>query len=195
MGRLGVALNGRLSKAAWRKETRTVRMRLRYFVGLIVVITGMTSACGGPQILSDYGSFCGSTAGNVRNQPHNGVDIAGVFLEPVLAVANGRVIQAGFRGWGCGVGVTIRHAFGLNTVYCHLHAVSVEPGARVKRGQPIGVIGMSGDYGELTHVHLILEGANKTYDPMKYIVGCYEPGVEYPAKKIVLTYPVVCQNR
>ena len=170
-----------------------MRTRVRFFVGLIVVITSMASACGGPHILSNYGSP-GTALGCCRAQPHNGVDFAGGFGAPVLAAAEGRVVRAGTMGPKCGVGVSIRHAFGLNTVYCHFSTVSVEPGATVKRGQPIGAIGMTGDYGDVTHVHLIL-GANGEYDPMKYIVGCYEPGVEYPTEKIVLTYPVVCGNR
>jgi len=65
----------------------------------------------------------------------------------------------------CGVGVSIRHAFGLNTAYCHFSTVAVERGATVKRGQPIGTIGVSGDYGGVTHVHLML-GPNGEYDPM-----------------------------
>lgn len=170
-----------------------MRTRVRFFVGLIVVITSMASACGGPHILSDYGSLRGVVRGS-RRQPHNGVDFAGGFGDPVLAAAEGRVVRAGTMGPLCGVGVSIRHAFGLNTVYCHFSTVSVEPGATVKRGQPIGAIGMTGDYGDVTHVHLML-GANGEYDRMKYIVGCYEPGVEYPTEKIVLTYPVECRNR
>ena len=173
-----------------------MRRRVRFLVGLMVVITGMASACGGPHILSDYGSSYG-VAGigrGSRAQPHNGVDFAGGFGAPVLAAAEGRVVRAGTMGPKCGVGVSIRHAFGLNTVYCHFSTVAVEPGATVKRGQPIGAIGMTGDYGDVTHVHLML-GANGEYDPLKYIVGCYEPGVEYPTEKIVLTYPVVCRNR
>jgi len=171
-----------------------VRTRVRFFVGLIVVITSMASACGGPHILSGYGSSIGVTGQCCRAQPHNGVDFAGGFRDPVLAAAGGRVVRAGTMGPQCGVGVSIRHAFGLNTVYCHFSTVSVEPGATVKRGQPIGTIGVSGDYGGVTHVHLML-GSNGEYDPMKYMLGCYEPGVEYPTEKIILTYPVVCRNR
>lgn len=154
----------------------------------------MASACGGgPTILSGWGSSLGVT-NKPRHGIHNGVDFAGGFGAPVLAAAGGTVTRAGYIGPKCGDGVSIKHAFGLNTMYCHLSTVDVVPGAKVKRGQTIGAIGMTGDYGGVTHVHFML-GSNGEYDPMKYIVGCYEPSVKYPTDKVVLTYPVVCGNR
>ena len=172
-----------------------MRTRLRSFAWLIIVTAAIASSCvGGPHILSGHGTFIAVTGQCCRKQPHNGVDFAGGFGDPVLAVAEGRVVRAGTMGPRCGVGVSIRHAFGLNTAYCHFSTVAVERGATVTRGQPIGTIGVSGDYGGVTHVHLML-GLNGDLDPMKYMVGCYEPGVEYPTEKIVLTYPVECRNR
>ncbi len=172
-----------------------MRTGVQSFGWLLVVIAAIATACaGGPHILSDYGSSYGVTGQTGRAQAHNGVDFAGGFGAPVLAAAGGRVVRARTMGPQCGVGVSIRHAFGLNTAYCHLSTVAVEPGATVRRGQPIGTIGMSGNYGGVTHVHLML-GVNGTLNPMEYMVGCYEPGVEYPPEKIVLTYPVECRNR
>jgi len=173
-----------------------VRANVRSFACLIGVTTILASACGGPTILSDYGSaysVWGYSRGT-RQQLHNGVDFAGGFGEPVLAAADGTIARAGTMGPSCGVGVSIRHKFGLPTAYCHMAMVQVAPGAAIKRGQTIGTIGMSGDYGGVTHLHFML-GPNGDHDPMKYIVGCYEAGVEYPADKLILTYPLACRNR
>ena len=165
--------------------------------GLVLLTTIATSGCGGPPtVLSEYGSaynVWGYSRGT-RASAHNGVDFAGGFGELVLAAAEGRVARAGTMGPRCGSGVSIRHEFGLPTVYCHMSTVHVVPGATIRRGQTIGAIGVSGDYGGLTHLHFML-GANGEYDPMQYIVGCYEPGVEYPTDRIVLTYPVKCRNK
>jgi murein DD-endopeptidase MepM/ murein hydrolase activator NlpD len=129
-----------------------------------------------------------------RGGAHNGVDFGGGFGAPVLAAAEGTVTRAGTIGPKCGTGVYIKHEFGLHTVYCHLSTVHVVPGATIERGQTIGAIGVSGNWGDRTHVHFML-GSQGEYDPMKYIVGCYEPGVKYPTDKIVLTYPVKCRNK
>ena len=172
-----------------------MRPRARSVAGLIVVTAAIATACvGGPNILSDYGSPYGLSGHGSRAQPHDGVDFAGGFGAPVLAAAEGRVVRAGALHPQCGVGVRIRHAFGMNTVYCHLSTVAVEPGDRVTRGQPIGTIGVSGNYAGITHVHFMLV-STEDLDPKPYFVGCYEAGTEYPTEKLVLTYPVVCRNR
>ena len=169
-----------------------MQTRVRYFARLIVVTTIMASACGGPIILSHYGSL--QSAAGLRKRPHNGVDFGGGFGAPVLAAAEGTVARAGTMGPSCGVGVSIKHEFGLHTVYCHLSTVQALRGATIKRGQTIGTIGMTGESGGVPHLHFML-GSNGDGDPMKYIVGCYESGVEYPIDKVVLTYPVECRNR
>jgi hypothetical protein len=71
----------------------------------------------------------------------------------------------------------------------------VQGGDQVARGQQIGTIGRTGNYGGVPHLHFQL-GINGHLDPMKYIVGCYDPAVEYrPTDKLVLTYPLRCRNR
>jgi murein DD-endopeptidase MepM/ murein hydrolase activator NlpD len=171
-----------------------MRSSVRFFACLTAMTTIIASACGeGPTILSGYRSSYGVTGGP-RGRLHNGVDFAGAFGAPVLAAAEGTVTRAGSIGPRCGDGVIINHAFGLRTWYCHLSTVDVVPGEKVKRGQTIGAIGKTGDYGGVTHVHFMV-GSNGEYDPMNYIVGCYDPSVEYPKDKIVMTYPVVCRDR
>jgi murein DD-endopeptidase MepM/ murein hydrolase activator NlpD len=74
---------------------------------------------------------------------HTGVDYGAPPGTPVWAVGDGVVKQAGWNG-GCGLSVTIRHPNGLETLYCHLSAVSVSPGKPVTQKQSIGAVGSTG---------------------------------------------------
>jgi murein DD-endopeptidase MepM/ murein hydrolase activator NlpD len=78
-------------------------------------------------------------------RPHLGVDYAAPTGSPVVAVANGVVVSAGFSGEGGRV-VHLWHASGYETYYMHLSAIApgVRAGAHVSQGQLIGRVGMSG---------------------------------------------------
>jgi murein DD-endopeptidase MepM/ murein hydrolase activator NlpD len=76
---------------------------------------------------------------------HLGVDYAAPAGSPVVAVANGTVLSAGFSG-GSGNMVHLRHGDGFETFYLHLSsfAPGIHTGARVTQGQLIGRVGMTG---------------------------------------------------
>ena len=74
---------------------------------------------------------------------HLGVDYRAPVGAPVVAVAGGTVVQAGFAGGG-GRTVGLRHAGGYETYYLHLSSIAVRPGAHVSQGQVIGRVGQSG---------------------------------------------------
>jgi len=76
---------------------------------------------------------------------HLGVDYGAPVGAPVVAVANGVVVSAGYGGGG-GNTVRLRHASGYETYYLHLSAFgkSIRAGARVEQGQVIGRVGMTG---------------------------------------------------
>jgi murein DD-endopeptidase MepM/ murein hydrolase activator NlpD len=78
-------------------------------------------------------------------RPHLGVDYAAATGTPVVAVANGVVVSAGWAGGG-GRQVHIRHAAGLESYYLHLSAFGkgIRAGARVEQGQLIGRVGSTG---------------------------------------------------
>jgi murein DD-endopeptidase MepM/ murein hydrolase activator NlpD len=78
-------------------------------------------------------------------RPHLGIDYAAPTGSPVVAVANGFVVSAGFSGEGGRV-VHLRHASGYETYYMHLSSIGpgVRVGAHVSQGQVIGRVGMSG---------------------------------------------------
>ena len=76
---------------------------------------------------------------------HLGVDYAAPPGAPVVAVADGVVVSAGWAGGG-GRQVRLRHSGGLESYYLHLSsfAKGIRSGARVEQGQLIGRVGSSG---------------------------------------------------
>jgi murein DD-endopeptidase MepM/ murein hydrolase activator NlpD len=78
-------------------------------------------------------------------RPHLGVDYAAATGTPVVAVASGVVVSAGWAGGG-GRQVRVRHAAGLESYYLHLSTFGkgIRAGARVEQGQLIGRVGSTG---------------------------------------------------
>jgi murein DD-endopeptidase MepM/ murein hydrolase activator NlpD len=76
-------------------------------------------------------------------RPHLGVDYAAPIGSPVVAVAAGTVVSAGWSGQA-GRLVRLRHASGYETYYMHLSSIAVRAGAHVSQGQLIGRVGSSG---------------------------------------------------
>jgi murein DD-endopeptidase MepM/ murein hydrolase activator NlpD len=74
---------------------------------------------------------------------HLGVDYRAPTGAPVVAVADGVVVRAGWSG-GSGRMVHLRHASGFESQYLHLSAITVRAGARVRQGDLIGRVGSTG---------------------------------------------------
>ena len=76
---------------------------------------------------------------------HLGIDYAAPVGAPVVAVASGTVISAGYSG-GSGNMVHLRHASGFESYYLHLSAFAsgIRAGAHVDQGSLIGRVGMTG---------------------------------------------------
>ncbi len=74
---------------------------------------------------------------------HLGVDIRALFGTRVHSPADGRVIYAQ-RKSAYGNLVVLDHGNGITTRLGHLSAISVKAGQKVKRGDVIGAVGMSG---------------------------------------------------
>lgn len=110
---------------------------------------------------------------------HGGIDIAGggIMGTPVLAADAGTVIGV-FTGcthnWGkdvcCACGsygnyVILDHGNGRQTVYGHLTSAGVREGETVKKGQPIGLVGSTGN-STGPHLHFECRFNGEKYDPM-----------------------------
>lgn len=78
-------------------------------------------------------------------RPHLGVDYGAPRGAPVVAVANGRVVSAGYSG-AAGLMVRLRHSNGFESYYLHLSSLGkgIRRGARVDQGQMIGRVGSTG---------------------------------------------------
>jgi septal ring factor EnvC (AmiA/AmiB activator) len=102
-----------------------------------------------------------------ESRPHEGIDITAAYGTPVIAPANGRVIQVGWES-GYGLTVTLDHGFGLQTRYAHTSRTAVRVGQRVRRGERLGWVGSSGlSRGPHLHYEVLVNG--RAVNPLRYI--------------------------
>jgi murein DD-endopeptidase MepM/ murein hydrolase activator NlpD len=76
--------------------------------------------------------------------PHTGLDIAGPVGAPVHAAADGIVTLQKENMVLTGDTIVLNHGYGLQTTYIHMSKILVTDGERVKQGDVIGEIGMTG---------------------------------------------------
>lgn len=102
-----------------------------------------------------------------RNVPHYGVDFAAPTGTPVRAVADGKVLKAGWYG-GNGRFVKIRHDSVYETGYAHLSRIEsgLKPGSEVRKGDVIGYVGATG-MATGPHLHFAMYRNTKYIDPLK----------------------------
>ncbi|WP_164658491.1 M23 family metallopeptidase [Tropicibacter sp. Alg240-R139] len=175
-----------------------------------------------PQIISDFHSMWGANQ-LPRIERHQGIDISGRNGMAVIAAADGVVRDVEIAEcWG--PTIVIDHGLGFDgkaliAAYGHLGSVSVKPGQKVKRGQPIAFLGdnhgtfdcvvgirhlhfqlgrkwRSGAKGSYWgHVRFLIDGRSAV-NPHRYWadgpgrVTCFRPGPTY--RTGTLTYPAPC---
>jgi len=83
-------------------------------------------------------------------RPHGGIDIAMPTGTPIVAPANGVIIDTGDYFFN-GNSVFIEHGLGVQTFYAHMDTISVSIGDEVKQGDVIGTVGATG---RVTGAHL-----------------------------------------
>jgi len=96
---------------------------------------------------------------------HSGVDIAAGAGAPVVAPADGVVVLAGPPAFSLeGNLVIIAHGMGLNSAFLHLSSVDVREGQRVRQGEKIGNVGMTGR-ATGPHLHWAMKWKDARIDP------------------------------
>ncbi len=98
---------------------------------------------------------------------HYGLDMMAASGDPVRCVADGVVLQVVHSRKKQGNRVVIGHEGGYRTSYAHLSEIKVHKGARVKKGQVIAAVGMSGN-SFAPHLHYEVMRDTLTLDPVSY---------------------------
>ena len=99
--------------------------------------------------------------------PHAGLDVAVKRGTPIEASAQGKVLAVADYFFN-GKTIFVDHGNGLITMYCHLERFEVQPGDTVRKGQRIGLAGITGrTSGPHLHWSVVLNGA--MVDPELFI--------------------------
>lgn len=136
----------------------------------------------GRAIVSPFGLRQLPWEGNGRL--HEGVDISADSGVPVVAVADGVIVEAGTKG-GYGRFVAVRHAERLTTYYAHLGSIGadVKPGLAVKSGTQIGRIGSTG-VSTGPHLHFeIRDAERRPLDPSMFLGKAFAEAGDLPLDK------------
>ncbi|MCE5266205.1 MAG: M23 family metallopeptidase [Deltaproteobacteria bacterium] len=102
----------------------------------------------------------------VGESVHVGVDLASLVHAPIEAANNGIVRFSGPLGI-YGNAVIIDHGMGLSTLYAHMSGIQVKPDQTVKRGEVIGLSGMTGLAGG-DHLHFGVAIHGQFVDPREW---------------------------
>ena len=171
------------SSAAAQTQPPSLALPIQCRVGVDCEIQNYVDRDPGPGV-RDY--QCGSRT----YEAHTGVDFRLPDLArqrrgvAVLAAADGRVLRvrdgvadvsvrtggtAAVDGRDCGNGVIIGHPGGFETQYCHLASgsLSVKPGDKVRTGDAVGRVGLSGRT-EYPHLHFSVRRGATVVDPFAY---------------------------
>jgi murein DD-endopeptidase MepM/ murein hydrolase activator NlpD len=103
-----------------------------------------------------------------RMQMHWGVDISTNTGNPIVATADGIVLQL-LTDKYLGKHIIISHGNGITTLYGHMNGFAVRAGQKVKRGDVIGYIGQTGK-AVGPHVHYEVRIDGKPVNPYNYIL-------------------------
>ncbi|MGC2110856.1 MAG: M23 family metallopeptidase [Candidatus Korobacteraceae bacterium] len=102
----------------------------------------------------------------IDQQVHLGYDLAVTQHVGVEASNDGKVVYAAPLGI-YGNCIVVDHGYGLQTIYGHLSKIDVHEGDMVKRGQVMGLSGMTGMAGG-DHIHFAMQLDGVQIDPKEW---------------------------
>lgn len=100
---------------------------------------------------------------------HPGLDISADKGDPVYSTADGKVVNASAAG-NYGNLVVIDHGYGIETRYGHLSAFKVKAGQLVKRGDLLGLVGMTGR-ATGPHLHYEVRANGRILNPLQLLLN------------------------
>ncbi len=100
---------------------------------------------------------------------HRGLDFANPMGAKVWA-SNSGIVRLAERLPAHGNCVVIDHGQGVFTYYAHLSKILVKPGDAVKKGENIGLVGMTG-VATGPHLHFSVSLHNLRVDPLQWLKG------------------------
>ncbi len=102
-------------------------------------------------------------------EKHFGIDIVGPENEAIKATLDGTVILASWSS-ETGYTITVQHSNNLISVYKHNSALLKKVGDYVKAGEPIAIIGNTGEQTTGPHLHFELWYNGNAINPQDYMV-------------------------
>jgi len=109
------------------------------------------------------------TAHFSRVNRHYGMDLVGKVGSPVLSTLDGTII---FNDWGIETGhvLVVQHKNDLISVYKHNSSLLKKAGDYVKAGDPIAIIGNSGEFTTGPHLHFEIWYKGIPLNPADYLI-------------------------
>lgn len=146
--------------------TRTIKT-IKNFIDIRNKVTeDMPSIIPNPGFISSLFGWRRSPFGHGRDF-HTGIDIAAPSGTIIRATAPGVVVSSGWSG-GYGLSVRIMHKFGYETIYGHMSVVGAYKGQKIKKGDKIGYVGMTGS-ATGNHCHYEIRLGNIPINPYPYM--------------------------
>ncbi len=98
-----------------------------------------------------------------------GIDLSGKKGDSVTAAASGIIVYAGSGLRGYGKLIIIKHNDTYLSAYAHNNRIRVKEGQKVKVGQHIADIGLSGSRTNIPKLHFEIRRNGQSVNPLKYL--------------------------
>lgn len=98
---------------------------------------------------------------------HDGIDIMAEVGTPICAFAAGEVDYIG-ESPSYGLYIQVRHSDGVSSFYAHCSELLVKPGQRVKAGEAVAKVGVTGNVTG-AHLHFEIKKDGQRIDPALYV--------------------------